>query len=218
MLQKERRPIRKKLGAHAVETIEHFIMTGVLRPDQRIIETELAGRLGLSRTPLREALRQLEIKGYVTRGRTTGYVVAYHALKDLKDIFEVREALEIKAIKLTCERMTNVQLDQAGQYLRNAETHLNSSSSLWKWNNLFHNEMYNASGNEILISHIQSIRDKDRIANMGQAMVASDWLLFHEQHKEILQAVQQRDKRKAQRAVKQHLATVFEVYQRSRER
>jgi DNA-binding GntR family transcriptional regulator len=210
-------PPKKKLGVQAMESIENFIMTGVLRPDQRIIESDLAGRLGLSRTPLREALRQLEIKGYVTKSGNTGYVVAYHTQRDLKDIFEVRVALESKAIKLACERITEFQLDRANEYLRSSEAHIDVPSSMWKWNNLFHNEMYDASGNKILISHIQSIRDRDRIANMGRAMVASDWLAFHEQHQYILQSVQQRDKRKAEKAVKQHLATVLEVYQRSRE-
>ena len=78
------RQSRKRLGTQAREKLESFIKTGVLRPDQRLIEEDLAEKLGLSRTPLREALHQLEMKGYVVKIPTSGYVVAYHTYDDIK--------------------------------------------------------------------------------------------------------------------------------------
>jgi DNA-binding GntR family transcriptional regulator len=205
---------KKKLGTQAREKLENYIETGVLRPDQRLIEARLASRLGLSRTPLREALHQLEIKGYVTKSPTTGYVVSYHADKDIEEIFEAREALEAKALQLACDRITREQIDRAAEYLYHEKKSVNSLSAMWRWNNLFHDEMYGACGNKLLISMIQSTRDKDRVINMSRVFRENDLPLIHEQHQRILDAVSRRDKKKAVTAVKRHLRTLLDIYMR----
>lgn len=205
---------KKKLGTQAREKLENYIETGVLRPDQRLIEADLASRLGLSRTPLREALHQLEIKGYVTKSPTTGYVVTYHTNRDIEDIFEAREALETKALQLACERITQEQIGRAQEYLYHEKKTTNSISGMWHWNNLFHDEMYGACGNKLLSSMIQSTRDKDRVINMSRVFKQSDLPLIHEQHQRILDAVSQGDKKKAVIAVKRHLRTLLDIYLR----
>jgi DNA-binding GntR family transcriptional regulator len=205
---------KKKLGTQAREKLENYIETGVLRPDQRLIEEELATRLGLSRTPLREALRQLEIKGYVTKSPTTGYVVTYHTNRDIEEIFEAREALETKALQMACERISQEQISRAAEYLFHEKKSLNSISGMWHWNNLFHDEMYGACGNKLLFSMIQSTRDKDRVINMSRAFKESDLPLIHDQHQRILDAVSQGDKKKAVSAVKRHLRTLLDIYLR----
>jgi DNA-binding GntR family transcriptional regulator len=205
---------KKKLGMQAREKLENYIETGVLRPDQRLIEADLASRLGLSRTPLREALHQLEIKGYVTKSPTSGYVVTYHTNKDIEEIFEAREALETRALQLACERISQEQIDRALEYLYHEKKSFNSISAMWHWNNLFHDEMYGACGNKLLFSMIQSIRDKDRVINMSRVFKESDLPLIHEQHQRILDAVRQGDKRRAVIAVRRHLRMLLEIYLR----
>ena len=205
---------RKSLGTQAREKLENFIETGVLRPDQRLIEEDLAERLGLSRTPLREALHQLEIKGYVVKSPSSGYVVAYLTNDDIKEIFEVREALETKAMQLACERITDEQITRIGEYLYHEKNALGSTSAMWHWNNLFHDEMYGACGNSLLISLIQSVRDKDRVINMSRSFKESDFPVIHEQHQLILDSVSRRDKRAAVTAVKRHLKTLLDIYMR----
>lgn len=205
---------RKSLGTQAREKLESFIETGVLRPDQRLIEEDLAEKLGLSRTPLREALHQLEIKGYVVKSPTTGYVVAYHTDEDIKEIFEVRVALETRAMQLACDRITDEQIARASEYLFYEKQSLESISAMWHWNNLFHDEMYGACGNKLLVSLIQSVRDKDRVINMSRSFKLSDYPVIHEQHQRILDAVSRRDKRAAVSAVKHHLKMLLDVYLR----
>lgn len=205
---------KKRLGIQAREKLENFIATGVLRPDQRLIEEDLAEQLGLSRTPLREALHQLEIKGYVVKSPSSGYVVAYHTNDDIKDIFEVRVALETRAIQLACERITDEQIAQASEYLFHEKQSLESASAMWHWNNLFHNVMYDACGNKLLISLIQGVRDRDRVINMSRTFKQNDYPVIHEQHQRILDAVIYRDKKAAASAVKRHLKLLLEVYLR----
>ena len=208
------RQSRKRLGAQAREKLQSFIETGVLRPDQRLIEEDLAEKLGLSRTPLREALHQLEMKGYVVKTPTSGYTVAYHTYDDIKEIFEVRVALETRAMQLACDRITDEQIARASEYLFHEKYSLESASAMWHWNNLFHNEMYGACGNKLLISLIQSVRDKDRVINMSRTFKLNDFPVIHEQHQRILDAVSRRDKKAAASAVKRHLKMLLEVYLR----
>ncbi len=90
----------------AKKAIENDIQTGVLYPRQRLIEEEIAAKLGMSRTPVREALKQLEVEGLVTRLSTRGLIVTAISNEDVRQTFEVREALETAAIKLVCELYT----------------------------------------------------------------------------------------------------------------
>jgi len=85
---------------------------------------------------------------------------------------------------------------------------------MWHWNNLFHDEMYGACGNKLLISLIQSVRDKDRVINMSRTFKLNDFPVIHEQHQHILDAVSRRDKKAAASAVKRHLKMLLEVYLR----
>ncbi len=205
---------RKRLGVQAREKLEHFIATGVLRPDQRLVEQDLAERLRLSRTPLREALHQLEVKGYVVKSPSSGYVVAYHTKDDIKDIFEVREILETRAMQLACTCIKQDQIGRATEYLDHEKDSLKSASAMWHWNDLFHDEMYSACGNKLLIFMIQNVRDKDRVINMARGFRDGDFPKIHEEHVQILEAVKRRDKRRAAMAVKRHLRMLLEVYLR----
>lgn len=211
----------------ARNTIEHNILEGVLRPDQRLIESELANQLGISRTPLREALRQLEIKGYVTKRNHAGYLVVYHASEDVRNILELREILEIAAIRMACDRATQSNTDRATGYLANWDEDLarlkasgldhdklfdEGWNKLFHWNNLFHQEFYNASGNKLLVANIQSLRELDRLKSISRFFRYDDLLAFRNQHYKILDAVRQKDKRKAEKAVHLHLKTLYEFY------
>lgn len=218
---------KQNLVEMARSTIERNILDGVLRPDQRLVEAELASQLGISRTPLREALRQLEISGYVTKRDNAGYFVVYHASEDIRNILELREVLEVAAIRLACDRATEEAIDRAAEYLANWDDNfarLKASgldgdrlydegwSKLFRWNDLFHQEFYNASGNKLLVSNIQNLRQLDRLKRISRFFRYEDLLEFRRQHYRILDAVRQRDKGKAEKAVRLHLKTLYQFY------
>jgi DNA-binding GntR family transcriptional regulator len=83
------------------------ILTGELRPGERLMEIHLANRLGVSRTPIREAIRKLELEGLVTMMPRRGAEVAQINEKGLKDVLEVRKALDTLCAELACERITD---------------------------------------------------------------------------------------------------------------
>ena len=88
------------------QTLRQAILYGELKPGERLMEVHLAERLGVSRTPIREAIRKLELEGLVVMIPRRGAVVASITEKDLKDVLEVRRTLEILACEVACERIT----------------------------------------------------------------------------------------------------------------
>jgi DNA-binding GntR family transcriptional regulator len=200
----------------ARDSIEKYIFDRVLRPDQRLIESELARKLGLSRTPVREALRQLEVKGLITKLPTGGYVVTYYTATDVRNVFEIRMALETLAINLACDKATQSQLDRAEECCNQYDKSLEGPHKGGvDWNNLFHEELYKACGNKQLIGTIQNLRDVVQLKHVSQTYGIEDFRAFGTQHRRILEAVKQRDKKKAEHAVRQHLQTVCDSYIKS---
>jgi DNA-binding GntR family transcriptional regulator len=220
---------RKNLAEKARKDIENIILAGGLRPDHHIIETELAEQLGISRTPLREALRQLEIKGLLKKRKSVGYTVVYHSPEDMRNTFEIRVSLESTAVRLACEKATKDHIDRASFFLTRFDEALAEQSKGKKkglplsfnypdvdhdWNSFFHKEIYKASGNELLTSYIMNIRELERLKRITLKLTLDDFLFFQSQHYTILKAIKNRDKGKAVRAIQSHIEKLYDFYYR----
>ena len=93
-------------------TLRRAILTGQLKPGERLMEVHLANKLGVSRTPIREAIRKLELEGLVTMIPRRGAEVAQITEKSLKDVLEVRRALDVLSVELACERITKEEMEE----------------------------------------------------------------------------------------------------------
>ena len=93
-------------------TLRQAILRGELQPGERLLEIHLANKLGVSRTPIREAMRKLELEGLVLMIPRKGAVVAEITEKSLRDVLEVRKALEELAVKLACEKIQDEEIDE----------------------------------------------------------------------------------------------------------
>ena len=93
-------------------TLRQAILRGELKPGERLMEIQLANKLGVSRTPIREAIRKLELEGLVLMIPRKGAEVAEITEKSLKDVLEVRRALEELAVEIACEKMTAEQIEE----------------------------------------------------------------------------------------------------------
>ena len=102
-------------------TLRKAILKGELKPGERLMEIALAERLGVSRTPVREAMRKLELEGLVVMIPRRGAQVANITEKDLNDVLEVRIALENLSIENACMRMTEEQLEELWNAAKNFE-------------------------------------------------------------------------------------------------
>lgn len=188
-------------------TLRQAILYGKLQPGERLMEISLANRLGVSRTPVREAIRKLEIEGLVIMVPRKGAQVAPITEKDLKDVLEVRLGLEELAMNSACERITDEQLKGMFQAMKEFEECMQSDdiSKLAQADEDFHELIYQATGNLRLIQIINNLREqiyryrleylKDK--NVGESLAA--------EHQELYNALQARDADRAIQCMKKHI-------------
>lgn len=198
----------------ALQLIESDISTGVFQPKQRLIEEELAETMGLSRTPIREALKQLEVKGLVKRSSLRGFEVAYYSANDIRKMFEVREALETVAIRLACEHATEEQIDNAKMCQHKYIQDINNKCYDNEWNRKFHDVLFQSSGNEILFANIENIRNLVKLDAAHRYYTKADYNMFIRQHYRILDSVCSRNSRRAEREVQAHLRKIRDIHLR----
>ena len=99
-------------------TLRKAILRGELKPGERLMEIQLANKLGVSRTPIREAIRKLELEGLVLMIPRKGAEVAQITEKNMQDVLEVRKALEELSVQLACERITPEQVEEMKMALK----------------------------------------------------------------------------------------------------
>ncbi len=197
----------------ASERLRQAIVTGNLRPNQRLVESEIAKNLGISRTPIREALKQLEMQGYLSRLRSGGLIVTDHSPTQIRNLYEIREALENMALRLACQLATQEQVDRAAEYhARSLEVIRNRDINQFiELNSAFHNELFSACGNEQLWSLLRTVRDQSFDRRIVRVFTAGDWRAMVIQHQRMLDAVRQGNARLAERAVHEHVRTAVRL-------
>ena len=137
-------------------TLRTSILTGELKPGERLMEIHLADKLGVSRTPIREAIRKLELEGLVTMIPRRGAEVAQITEKNLRDVLEVRRALDALAVELACERITEDELAELKKACENfeLETRRGNANQVAQADVELHDIILKASGNERLMQMI----------------------------------------------------------------
>ena len=143
-------------------TLRQAILKGELKPGERLMEIALAQKLGVSRTPIREALRKLELEGLVVMIPRRGAQVANITEKDLNDVLEVRVALESMAIQKACSRITEEGLESLDAAEKKFERTIAEGDlvSLAEADEAFHEIIYQASGNLRLNQVVSNLREQ----------------------------------------------------------
>ena len=143
-------------------TLRQAILKGELAPGERLMEIQLAEKLGVSRTPIREAIRKLELEGLVLMIPRKGAEVAKISEKSLRDVLEVRRSLEELAIELACQRMTDEEIDQLEQRqnaFKNA-IHKGNAMNIAETDEAFHDVIYLGTGNDKLVQILNNLREQ----------------------------------------------------------
>lgn len=144
------------------ETLRQAILRGELKPGERLLEVQLAEKLGVSRTPIREAIRKLELEGLVLMIPRKGAEVAQITEKSLRDVLEVRKALEELAVSLACDRMQAEDIKNLRRAAKAFATSLecNDVTRIAAADVGFHDIIYQATGNERLIQLLLKLREQ----------------------------------------------------------
>jgi len=197
----------------AYEKIRKAILSGELFPRERLVALSLAKRFKMSRTPVREALQQLEVQGYVTATPSGGMMVKDYSPEHVQKLYEIRKALECGAIELVCQRITEQQMEKAQRCHEemsemNEDARMGNIDKLLELNTTFHIDLlYAAAENKWLLAMIKSIRDQFLERKLARAIIVDNWESKMAQHAQILEAVRKRESSLAHKAVREHLET-----------
>jgi DNA-binding GntR family transcriptional regulator len=138
--QKNSIPVREM----AYEFLKSSVLSGHLNPGERLTEEYLAKKLGVSRTPVREALHKLESEGLIKPLETRGFIVYRDSKDEVEELFELRAILEGYALRIICGRISEEDLKQLGRLIAGAEDALRRKrmEEVFKWNTKFHDTLH----------------------------------------------------------------------------
>ena len=143
-------------------TLRKAILRGELKPGERLMEIQLANKLGVSRTPIREAIRKLELEGLVLMIPRKGAEVAQITEKNMQDVLEVRKALEELSVQLACERITPAQVEEMKMAAEDFRKVLKSGdvTKIAEADVKFHDIIFAATNNQRLITLLNNMREQ----------------------------------------------------------
>ena len=190
-------------------TLRSAILMGKLEPGERLMEIALANKLGVSRTPIREAIRKLELEGLVIMTPRKGAEVARITEKDLQDVLEVRESLENLATELACERITEEEIEDLKvkneAFCKAVQSKNADFSELAELDVAFHDVIFNASKNSRLIQILNNLREQMYRYRLEYLKNAEYYERLVKEHNLITDGVIRKDKQQVQKAMDKHI-------------
>ena len=198
-------------------TLRKAILKGELKHGERLMEIALAERLGVSRTPVREAMRKLELEGLVVMIPRRGAQVANITEKDLNDVLEVRIALENLSIENACTRMTEEQLSQLLEAAKVFERTMADGNlvKLAEADVAFHEVIYQSSDNRRLNQVLNNLREQIYRYRVEYLKDEETRNLLVKEHEELYEAIKARDVKTAQEISFRHIENQREAIVRS---
>ena len=188
-------------------TLRQAILKGELKPGERLMEIALAERLGVSRTPIREAMRKLELEGLVVMIPRRGAQVANITEKDLNDVLEVRIALENVAIEKACKNMTDEDMSRLWVAAKSFEHTIGEGNlvKLAEADVAFHEIIYQASDNKRLSQTLNNLREQIYRYRVEYLKDGETRDVLVREHEELTRAIRERDVERAQKISFQHI-------------
>lgn len=188
-------------------TLRQAILRGELKPGERLMEIQLANKLGVSRTPIREAIRKLELEGLVLMVPRKGAEVAEITEKSLRDVLEVRKALEELSVQLACDRITEDMVEELEEAAKKFRSALLSQDVTEKAQAdvSFHDVIYKAAGNGRLTQILSNLGEqmyRYRVEYLKDPAVYSQLI---QEHQKIICHIKNRQKSEAVKVICEHI-------------
>ena len=189
-------------------TLRQAILKGELKPGERLMEIQLANKLGVSRKPVREAIRKLELEGLVLMIPRKGAEVAEITRQDMEDVLEVRTALEELAVKDACDHITDAQLSELKKASNEFKKALLEGKDLVTCADAdmhFHDVILSATNNRRLIQMLNNLSEQMYRYRMEYLKDERTHKTLIEEHDAIRRALKKHDKVKAGAAIRVHI-------------
>lgn len=195
-------------------TLRQAILRGELKPGERLMEVQLANKLGVSRTPIREAIRKLELEGLVLMIPRKGAEVADITEKSLMDVLEVRKALEELAVQLCCDKITGKEIEDLHRAADDFRKILKASDDVTEIAEAdvrFHDIIYLATGNQKLIQILNNLREQMYRYRVECIKRKESHPILIAEHEEIIRRIENKEKKEAADIVCRHIDNQAEV-------
>jgi DNA-binding GntR family transcriptional regulator len=198
----------KSLQELAYRAIRSGILSGELAPGERLVETHLADRLQVSRTPIREAIRQLQRDTLVTADRSGNLRVTAISVEDAVQLYDCRLALERLSVQGACQQATRAQIFAMGSLVEQAEklvAQQPSIATMLELDHRFHHHIAECSGNAWLVGLVDQVFDKMTLLRVQTTRQNPHVLEIRCEHRAIYEAIARRDVEKVMGAIEAHL-------------
>jgi len=205
---KSRTPAAENLSARVYNQIKHLILCNEIMPGQKLYHQQLSERLGVSRTPVREALTRLVQEGYVSFLPKRGFTCKEIRLQEAEELYELREALEAFAVEKAIENLTDEAIDQLRSKMNAYGRDVNNRFTRERlvFDQDVHLAIAQLSGNETLqnmLSHVfERIVLKRRTDSIYDSVRGTT---AHQEHLRLLAAMEKRDTAEAVAVVRGHI-------------
>lgn len=201
----------QSLQEQTYQALRTAILSGELAPGQRLVETHLAEKLQVSRTPIREAIRQLQHEDLIAVDSMRGLRVATISMTDAVQLYDCRIALEQLSVAEACQNATESQLKELELMVEQAEKLVNSKPSqltsfrLLDLDYRFHRQLAQSSGNPWLVSLLDQVFDKMQLLRIQTTKNNPNVLEIRTEHRRIYEPIRERNLQVAVQAIKAHL-------------
>jgi DNA-binding GntR family transcriptional regulator len=194
-------------SVQAADIVRSRILGGEYEPGQRLSEVELSTSLGISRSPLREALRLLANEGLVKIVSGRGVSVAAFTESEVRELIEIREALDVLAVRLAAERATPSQITLLRANLEGLTSALRThGKETLEWPSDFHLCIYEVAGNQRLSEHGLAVHTQLRLVRFRSGAAEDRMEQAHQEHVALLAAIADHDSDMAARRMREHLS------------
>lgn len=187
--------------------LRQAILQGEFQPGERLMEMRLAQQMGVSRTPVRDAIKKLEVEGLVTMIPRRGAEVASITHKDMKEVLELRATLEDFAVELCCERIRPKDIEELEKANRvfSAAVHSGELLTIAEADVKFHDIIYKITGNRRLLQIINNLREQIYRYRFEYIKNEKARLTLIDEHEAIIRHLEKGDVTGAKKAIREHI-------------
>lgn len=189
-------------------TLREAILKGELKPGERLMELQLAAKLGVSRTPIREAIRMLEQEGLAVTIPRKGAEVAKMTEKDMEDVLQIRDALDELAASIACELISKEELEKLRRTMHEFEEYAKTGDvkKIAEADVKFHDIIYHATENPKLVNMLNNLREQMYRYRVEYLKDEKNYPILVKEHSEIVEGLTTKNKQKVTAAMHRHVA------------
>jgi DNA-binding GntR family transcriptional regulator len=210
-------PVIETKTSFMYKQLKEEILSGRLKPGEKLVTPRIAEAFGISIIPVREAFGQLKAEGYVTIVPHTGVYVAEIDFDQLRKIYAVRAVLEGYAVRLAASRLESRALNRLSKIITKIDRTIESEkfAEIDRLNYHFHMSIYEASGNEYLVKLIDDLLEKTTRVRKMYGLMPGRAVKSNQEHRKILQALEKKNVERLEHLVRLHLDETLKALNRT---